>query len=122
MGASDQLSDPFAVVAYHHKRRKTTNPGSPTSKQNSEKAAIGASEGDSFPLLQSDHLNQAAANPFVNSRERSYIGRAEVKTDHFNFTLTNEPIDDDSNCLHMPIRMNPHENGLNRSQRFREQK
>ena len=30
MGATDQLSDPFAVVTDHHKSRKTTNHGNPT--------------------------------------------------------------------------------------------
>ena len=30
MGATDKLSDPFAVVAYHQKIRKLTNHGKPT--------------------------------------------------------------------------------------------
>ena len=64
MGATDQLSDPFAVVKDHHKSRITTNHGNST-KQNSEQSA--SSEGDCSPLSQSDHLNQAAAISFVNT-------------------------------------------------------
>ena len=51
MGALDQISDPFSVMTDHHKLRKTTNPGSPTSKQNSETPATADSKGDSSPLF-----------------------------------------------------------------------
>ena len=68
MGATDQLSDPFAVVIDHYKSCKMTNHGNPT-KQNAEQPV--ASEGYRSPLLQSDHLNQAAANSFVNMHKQS---------------------------------------------------
>ena len=122
MGASDHISDPFDVVTYHHKRCKTKNPGSPTSKQNAEKPSTAASKGDSSPPSQSDCLSQAAANSFLYSLDQSYIGRYEVQTDHFNFVPTNKPIDDDYNFLHMPMIMNPHENGLRRSPHLRKQR
>ena len=64
MGSTDQLSDLFAVVTDHHKSRKTTNHGNPT-KQNAEQPE--ASKVYCSPLSQSDHLNQAAANSFVNT-------------------------------------------------------
>ena len=114
MGATDHLSDPFVVLTDHHKSRKTTNHGDPT-KQNAEQPA--ASEGDRSPLSQSDHLNQAAANSFVNTHKQSTnIGRAGVQND----ILDSEPTTD-SDSLKIPTRLNPHENGLRRSPCLREQ-
>ena len=63
MGAAGQISYPFDDVADHHKSRKTTNYENPK-KENAEQPA--ASEGDRSPILQSNHLNQAAYNSFVN--------------------------------------------------------
>ena len=68
MGATDHLSDPFAIVRDHQKSRKTTNHGNPTN-QNAEQPA--ASKGYRLPLFQSDCLNQAAANSFVNTHKQS---------------------------------------------------
>ena len=115
MGATDQLSDPFAVVIDHHKIRKTTNHGNPT-KQNAEQLA--ASEGDRSPLSQSNHLNQDAANSFVNTPKQSTnIGRAGVQTEIFDSKPTT-----DSDSLKIPPRLNPHENGLRWYPRLREQR
>ena len=66
IGAPYQISDPFTVVTDHHKRRKTTNLGSPTSNQNAETPATAASKGGTSPILQSNHLIQAADNSFLN--------------------------------------------------------
>ena len=88
MGAMDHLSDPFSAVTDHHKTCKTTNHGSPT-KQNAEQPA--ASEGDSPPHSQSDHLNQAADNSFVNTPKQSTnIGRSGVQTEIFNSEPTTD--------------------------------
>ena len=115
MGATDQLSYPFAVVTDHHKSPKTTNHGNLT-KQNDEQPK--ASEGDHSPLLQSDNLNQATASSFVNTPKKSTnIGRAGVQTENFNSKLTT-----DSDSLKIPKRLNPHKNGLRRSLRLSEQR
>ena len=101
MGATDQLSYPFAVVTDHHKIRKTTNHGNPT-KHNAEQPA--ASEGDCSPLSQYDHLNQDAANSFLNNHKQSTnIGQAGVQTEIFDSKPTT-----DSDSLQMPTRLNPH--------------
>ena len=105
----------------NHKRRKITKPGSPTSNKNAEAPETAASDGYISPLSLSDHLNQAAAYSFVNSLEKYYIDQAEVQTDHLNSTPTNEPINEDSNCLPTPIIMNPHENGIHQYPRLRKQ-
>ena len=64
VGATDQLSDPFAMVNDHIKRRKTDTPGyySPSSNIN-----ISDSEGDNYPgnissHSQHKHMNNAADN------------------------------------------------------------
>ena len=81
MGATDHLSDTFAVVTDHQKSRKTTNHGN-LKKQNAEQPA--ASKGDRSPLSQLDNLNQDAANSFMSTPKQSTnIGRAGVQTDIF---------------------------------------
>ena len=115
MGATDHLSDTFAVVTDHQKSRKTTNHGN-LKKQNAEQPA--ASKGDRSPLSQLDNLNQDAANSFMSTPKQSTnIGRAGVQTDIFDSKPTT-----DSDSLKMPTRMNPHENGLRRSPLLREQR
>ena len=111
MGATYQLSDPFAGVTDHHKSRKTTNHGNLT-KQNYEQPE--ASKGYRSPLSQSNHLNQATSNSFVNTpKQFTNIGRAGVQTDIFDSELTT-----DSDSLKMSTRLDPHENGLHRSPRL----
>ena len=101
MAETDQISDPFAVVIYHHKKCKTTNHGNLT-KQNAGQPA--ASEGDQSPLSQSSHLNQAVANSFLNTPKQSTtIGLAGVQTDIFDSEPTTA-----SDSFQMPTRMNPH--------------
>ena len=81
MGAMYQLSDPFAVATDHHKSRKKNNHGNQT-MHNAEQPAD--SERDSSPLSQSDHLNEAAANSFVNTpKQYTNIGQTGVQTDIF---------------------------------------
>ena len=114
MGATDQISNPFAVVTDHHKIRNTTNHGN-TTKQNAEQPV--ASEEDFSPLSQSNHLNRAADNSFVNTPKQSTnIGRSGVQTDIFDSERTA-----DSDSLKMPTRLNSHKNGLRQSPRFHEQ-
>ena len=70
-----------------------------------------------MPLLQSNHFNQSAANSFVNKPKQSTnIGRAGVQTAIFDSKPTT-----DSDSLKIPKWLNPHENGLRRSLRLREQ-
>ena len=125
-GASDQLTDPFAVVVDHHDSQKATNPGqNPVSHTN----PISLSEGDgspgiSSPLPEHDQLNHAAADSFARSRMKSRNGRAGTEDDIFGPAPStgNKTHDSSQSLLLMPKRNNPHENSLRRSPRLRERR
>ena len=118
-GATDQISDPFAIVTDHAKRPQTDTPGSklsnPSNNIHTSNSEGDTSHGISSRPSQQEQSNQEAANSFANTRSLSNNQpRAGAHID----TIGPDPAE----SLQMPVRMNPHENGLRRSPRLREQK
>ena len=121
-GAKDTLSDPFAIVTDHHKRPKTDVPAGSTPAKPDD---ISASEGDnSLPTSQPEQKSEPAANSFTKAGSQSkQNGKAGTLTDDFSTkTMQRVSHDDPKESLFGPKRMNPHENGLRRSPRLKEQR
>ena len=71
-GATDQISDPFAIVTDHAKRPRTDTPGSqlstPSNNIHTSNSEGDNSHGISSGTSQQEQSNQAAANYFANTR------------------------------------------------------
>jgi hypothetical protein len=121
----DRLSDPFAIVTDHHKRRKTETTGTTPPKPTQTLA----SEGESSTPSQTEHLSEPAANSFATPGRMPSIAkigsdRTGAHTDTFgdsNPTIDSISHDYQKESLKMPTRQNPRENGLRRSPRLLEQ-
>ena len=118
-GATDQISDPFAIVTDHAKRPRTDTPGSqlstPSNNIHTSNSEGENSHGISSGPSQQEQSNQAAANSFANTRS---LSNNQPRAGSHIDTIGSDPAE----ALQMPVRMNPHENGLRRSPRLREQK
>ena len=118
-GATDQISDPFAIVTDHAKLPRTDTPGSKLSTL-SNNIHTSNSEGDNLHGIisrpsQQEQSNQAAANSFANTRS---LSNNQPRAGSYIDTIGPDPAE----ALQMPVRITPHENGLRRSPRLREQK
>ena len=90
---------------------------------------ISASEGDSSTPSQGEKLSKPAANSFANpgsmlSSEQPSSDRSGVCTNNFvnsKLTLEKKSHDADKESLEMPLRNNPHDNGLRRPPHLQEQ-
>ena len=118
-GATDQISDPFAIVTDNAKRPRTDTPGSKLSTLSNNIHTSNSegynSNGISSGPSKQEQSNQAAANSFANTI--SFSNNQPRAGAHID-TIGPDPAE----ALQIPVRMNPHENGLCRSPRFREQK
>ena len=121
MNATDQLTDPFAIVPDQRKKQRTQRRATKESTPITEHVVF---EGDrlthSSPPTHCDLTSHAAANLFdINGCTN--IGRAGAAQ---NISRPNRITDHGvhTNLYATPERMNPHKNGLRRSLRLREQR
>ena len=119
--AMDQLTDPFAIVPDQHKKQLPQRCAANESTAITEHAVF---EGYHFPHSSPpphcDLISHAAVN-FFGINECTNIGRAGAaqKTSRPN-RIADHVVH--TNLYAAPERMNPHENGLRRSPRLREQR
>ena len=124
--ATDQLSDPFAIVTDHTKRPRKNTPVSPSPSKiiHTSNSEGYNSHGMSSLSSKNEQVNQAATNPFasVGSSSSNKV-RAGAHTNIFgsNPTFASRNHDSEVEALKIPARLNPHENGMRRSPRLREQ-
>ena len=118
--ATDQLTYPFAIVPDQHKKQRPQRRAANEITPITEHAVL---EGDrlphSSPPPHRDHTSHAAANLF-DIDGRANIGRAGAAKSGRPNRIADLRVQ--KNLYATPEIMNPHDNGLRRSPRLREQR